>query len=69
MKKEIDERICAMCENAAHIYDTSVMLCRMRGIVPADWKCRKFSYDPVKRVPPGRIKAPKLDFVDIDSDD
>lgn len=69
MKPDKSECICAVCENAARMYDSSVMLCRMRGVVPAGWRCRKFSYDPVKRIPPKSIKAPCLDYVDIDTDD
>ena len=35
------------------------MLCSRRGIVPMYHKCRKFRYDPLKRVP---AKQKTLDF-------
>ena len=69
MKLDRSDCICARCEFASYVCDDDVMLCRVRGIVPADWHCRKFSYDPVKRVPPGRVKVTEHEFVDIDADD
>ena len=31
------------------------MICQKYGVVPAEHHCRKFRYDPLKRVP-GRLK-------------
>lgn len=41
---------CAYCHNGVKINDEQV-LCVKRGIRSAFSKCRKFSYDPCKRVP------------------
>ena len=46
---------CAYCRNSVKIDDEQV-LCMKRGVRPAASKCRKFSYDPCKRVPP-KVKA------------
>ena len=42
------------------------MLCVKKGVVSADGKCRKFQYDPCKRIPP-RPKA--LDFSQYEQED
>lgn len=44
------ERACAYCAHAVAI-DEDTMVCRKRGPVPMDGACRRFSYDPLKRVP------------------
>ncbi len=63
------EKICAYCENAAPLFHEDTVLCSDKGIVNKGYTCRKFSYDPLKRVPPKGAHAPKLDFIDIDSED
>ena len=45
------ERHCAYCVFGGRI-DEDTMICRKCGIVPADHQCRRFQYDPLKRVPP-----------------
>ena len=55
-----DEKICLYCEHAAETYEPGRMLCDCKGIVSSGFRCRKFVYDPLKRVP--RIpKRPQLD--------
>ena len=54
------EKICLYCEHAAPSYDSERMLCDLRGIVNAGHKCRKFIYDPLKRIP-RPPKKPELD--------
>ena len=46
--------------------DKERLLCTKRGIVSIDHQCRKFRYDPFKRVPP---KPRALDFSKYDKDD
>ena len=58
-------RSCQYCGNATHLNDTEV-LCSKHGIVSINRKCRKFSYDPCKRIPP---KAKASDFSKYDSED
>ena len=42
---------CEYCTYARRATDGRVMLCPRRGIVPLYHKCRKFKYDPLKRIP------------------
>lgn len=50
------ERSCLYCAYGTKLDDESI-LCTKRGVVLADSKCRKFLYDPTKRVP-AKPKAP-----------
>jgi len=61
--------VCRYCENASVLRCEDEMLCRIRGVVDAGYVCRKFRYDPLKRVPLPKRGLPGLDYVDIDSDD
>lgn len=64
-RRELD-RACAYCENASVLQDKDYMLCAKYGIVSADHTCRRFSYDPLKRIPVPRrsidtnIELPEL---------
>jgi hypothetical protein len=61
-------RVCRFCERATLINDEDNVLCSVKGIVFADYCCRKFSYDPLKREPkmPPPIPKPDLSAVSID---
>ena len=48
--KSIEPR-CAYCQRGARLSDDKVM-CLKKGIVSAAGQCRRFKYDPLKRVPP-----------------
>lgn len=41
---------CQYCEKAMKIMENQV-LCLKKGVVPLDYSCRKYSYDPTKRIP------------------
>lgn len=43
-----------------------MILCSKRGVVTEQEKCRKFQYDPCKRIP---VKAKALDFKKYDEMD
>ena len=45
------EKYCAYCEHSIPTYDKDRVLCDKKGIVLGGYKCRKFRYDPQKRVP------------------
>ena len=51
-------RACSYCQRGTPIGDDMV-LCTKRGTVSVYYSCRKFRYDPCKRIPP-KMKA--LDF-------
>lgn len=52
------ERSCNYCSYGTKM-DEEHILCIKKGVVPAEGKCRKFCYDPCKRVP---AKPKTLDF-------
>lgn len=59
------QRSCNYCSNGTRLNDGSV-LCMRRGIVSQDGSCRKFKYDPCKRVP---VKQKAPDFSKYDGED
>ena len=63
-RKKID-RSCSYCRYCTKINDDQV-LCVKRGVMAINAQCRKFSYDPCKRIP-SRAKA--LDFSKYDRED
>ena len=44
------ERSCLYCKYSTKL-DEDRLLCAKKGIVMADGECRRFRYDPFKRVP------------------
>ena len=58
-------RSCEYCSYSTVLNEEQI-LCSKKGIVLPDNKCRKFLYDPVKRVP---AKAKALDFSKYDPED
>ena len=58
-------RSCSYCSFGTQI-DDSTVLCVKRGVGPIDKRCRKFEYDPCKRIP---SKAKALDFTKYNEED
>lgn len=58
-------RSCQYCVNSTKL-DNNQMLCSKCGVVSQTYECRKFRYDPFKRIP---RKAQSPDFDKYDSDD
>ncbi len=56
---------CSYCQHGTQV-DQEQVLCVKKGMVPSDGKCRKFCYDPCKRVP---LKQKPLDFTKYDQED
>ncbi len=59
------EKSCGYCIHGTKL-DEEQVLCAKRGVVNMTAKCRKFSYDPCKRIPK---KAKALDFLKYDQED
>ena len=59
------ERSCSYCTYGACLEDGQV-LCSKKGIRTVEDSCRKFRYDPCKRIP-GKPKA--MDFSRYDRED
>ena len=49
-RKDI-EKHCIWCQLSTDA-GSGRLLCTKKGIVSPDCSCRKFSYDPLKRIPP-----------------
>ncbi len=58
-------RSCTYCKFAAKLSDEQI-LCSKKGVVDSDSSCRKFRYDPCKRIPP---KAKAMDFSQYSEED
>ena len=63
-RKKID-RACCYCLHGTKLEDGQI-LCAKKGLRPQDGKCRKFRYDPCKRIP---TKPKALDFSKYDKED
>ena len=63
-RKDIEPR-CAYCSYAAPA-EPDTVICRKKGIRLETDKCRKFHYDPLKRVPP---RPTQMDFEKYDDRD
>lgn len=59
------EKSCSYCRFGTMLED-GLALCTKRGVVSAERRCRKFRYDPLKRVP---AKPRALDFGKYDKED
>ncbi len=53
-RKNIEPR-CAYCAKGSAISDREV-ICSRKGIVAAEFHCRGFRYDPLRREPPRPVK-------------
>lgn len=63
-KRDIPQ-FCEFCEHAVIINDEENVLCSKKGIIGKKQKCRKYVYDPLKRVPRQLPEIPKLSKDDI----
>lgn len=52
--------VCAYCEHAVPLLSEDEVLCRKNGVVSADYHCKKFSYDLLKRKPARKRTAEPL---------
>lgn len=63
-EKDIEPR-CAYCKRGTPL-DEEQVICIRRGIVSPAGSCRRFKYDPLKRVPPRPVAA---DFSHLKEED
>lgn len=59
------EKSCAYCSHGV-LLDEEQVLCAKKGVRALPSKCRKFRYDPTKRIP---LKRKALDFQKYDKED
>lgn len=64
MSKNSDgAKMCEFCRFASEIKTTEDMLCSHKGVVDKEYSCRKFVYDPLKRVPKKLPELPVLEEI------
>ena len=54
MSKLFDKDIspaCKYCATGKAVEDDGVIICYKKGMVSADYSCRHYKYDPIKRQP------------------
>ena len=56
---------CSYCAYGTKI-DEEQVLCVRKGVVSVDGMCRKFNYDPCKRIP---VKPKAVDFAKYNDED
>jgi len=59
------QRFCSYCQNGTAMENEQI-LCAKKGIVSADHSCRKFEYNPCKRIPPKMKALDTEKYEDID---
>lgn len=55
LRRDIEPR-CTYCAHGAPLAGEQKLTCRRRGVVDADFHCRAFRYDPLRRKPAGPAK-------------
>jgi len=56
---------CEYCENGSRSKDGTMIECRKKGIVSPYFRCKRFKYSPVKRVPKLSPRMTKLNAEDF----
>ncbi len=52
---------CAYCTNSRQVNDKEAV-CKKHGIVSLQYRCKRYEYDPTKRVPPEPARLEKDSF-------
>lgn len=63
-RKDIEPH-CSYCRFSADA-EPGTVICRRKGIMPQSGCCRKFRYDPLRRIPP---RPAQVDFTKYDNQD
>ena len=64
-KSNDDEGSCSICMHGRPSNDGSKVLCCKKGVVDSSYHCRKYKYDPLKRVPHRTPTLPHYDSSDF----
>lgn len=56
---------CEYCQHGRPATDPKMILCQKKGVVSPYYKCRRFLYDPLKRVPRPRPRLPRFTAEDF----
>ena len=56
---------CEYCEYGRSASDFKMILCKHKGVVSPYFRCRRFKYSPVKRIPRAMPAIPRKDPEDF----
>lgn len=56
---------CRFCEKATLLTGGQTALCTQKGVVSCDFSCKRFAYDPLKRIPKNPPVLPHLSKDDL----
>lgn len=56
---------CEYCEKGRRAADPRMILCSKKGVVSPYYRCRKYVYDPLRRVPKRQPKLPTFSIDDF----
>ncbi len=62
------EPSCSYCTQGQASADDQNILCTKKGVVQPDFFCKKFVYDPLKRIPKRLNKLPSFSLEDFSID-
>lgn len=62
------EPACVYCANGSASPGDKMIICKKFGPVAPHYKCKKFEYNPLKRIPPRRAKLPVFSPEDFEID-
>lgn len=51
------DKACEVCRHGRRSADGQTVLCVYKGVVPTYHRCRKYEYDPLRRIP---VRTPML---------
>lgn len=60
---------CIYCEHGSAVQESDHINCRYKGVVTDGYSCRRFRYDPLKRVPHSLPALPRFTQEDFSIDD
>ncbi len=59
---------CEYCEFGHRAADPRMILCSKRGVVSPYYHCKRFAYDPLRRIPKRQPKLPSFTAEDFSLD-
>ena len=60
------EPACRYCRHSRESADGRMVLCPHRGVVAPYYSCRKYRYDPLRRIPARQAVLPEYDRADFE---
>jgi hypothetical protein len=56
---------CEYCIHGSFSSDGSMILCKKKGVVEIRYTCKRFIYDPIKRIPLKPLEIPEFSKEDF----